>query len=71
MLGDLSETHDQAPLGLGLVGVLLVHSLLEANKLLQQQSDALVDFLAENLVTVPEEKGQQLHETNATEHSMY
>lgn len=53
VLGDLSETHDQAPLGLGLVGILLVHSLLEANQLLQQQSHALVDFLAEYLVTVP------------------
>lgn len=56
VLGDLSETHDQAPLGLGFVGILLVHSLLEANQLLQQQSHTLVDFLAEYLVTVPDDK---------------
>lgn len=56
VLGDLSETHDQAALGFGLVGILLVHSLLEANQLLQQESHALVDFLAEHLVTVPGEK---------------
>lgn len=61
VLGDLSETHDQAPLGLGLVGILLVHSLLEANQLLQQKGHALVDLLAEDLVAVPGENQQQSH----------
>lgn len=59
VLGDLSETHDQAPLGLGLVGILLVHSLLEADQLLQQKRHALVDFLAEYLVAVPGENQKQ------------
>ena len=53
VLGDLSETHHQATFGFGLGGILLVDPLLEANQLLQQQSHALVDFLAQHLVTVP------------------
>lgn len=56
VLGDLSETHDQAALGFRLGGILLVHSLLEANQLLQEESHALVDLLAQYLVTVPGRK---------------
>lgn len=34
VLGDLSETHDQATFGFGLGGILLVDPLLEANQFL-------------------------------------
>ena len=53
MLGDLPEPHDQAPLGLGLGGVLLVDTLLEAHQLLQQHRHALVNLLVQHLVAVP------------------
>lgn len=60
VLGDLSETHDQATFGFGLGRILLVDPLLEANQLLQQQSHALVDLLAQHLVTVPAEGETQM-----------
>lgn len=53
VLGDLSETHDQAALGFGLGGILLVDPLLEPNQFLQEQRHALVDLFAQHLVTVP------------------
>lgn len=53
VLGDFPQAHDQPALGLGLGGVLLVHALLEAHQLLQQQCHALVDLLVQHLVAVP------------------
>lgn len=59
VFGDLSETHDQAALRFGLGGIFLVDPLLEANQLLQQQSHALIDLLAQHLVAVPAEGGKR------------
>lgn len=56
VLGDLSETHDQAAFGFSLGRILLIHALLEANQFLQEKSHAFVDFLTQYLVTVPKNK---------------
>lgn len=53
VLGDLSESHHEAALGFRLAGILLVDPFLEANQLLQQQGHALINLLAQHLVTVP------------------
>lgn len=66
VLGDLSETHDQAAFGLCLGRILLVDSLLEANQFLQEESHALVDLLAQHLVTVPAKGTDTLEDTGRT-----
>lgn len=53
VLGDLSETHDQAAFGFSLGRILLVNSLLEANQFLQEESHALIYLLTQHLVTIP------------------
>lgn len=60
VLGDLSEAHDQPAFRFGFGGILLVDPLLEADQLLQQQSHALIDFLTQDLVTIPAEGGGEV-----------
>lgn len=62
VLGDLSETHDQAAFGFSLGGIFLVDSLLEANQFLQEQSHALIDLLTQHLVTVSAHGGKNKNE---------
>lgn len=55
VFGDLSEAHDEAAFRLGLVRVLLGETFLETDKLLEEERHALVNLLAQYLVTVPVE----------------